>query len=91
LSDLYHSACPYDCPDVCAFLVRPAAGGSLEIEPDPLFPHGAGFICGKGARWDFIRKHASRLTIPLRRGSLMEEDPVGRCMGALGIHDGKVH
>jgi len=82
LSDLYHSACPYDCPDVCAFLVRPAAGGSLEIEPDPLFPHGAGFICGKGARWDFIRKHASRLTIPLRReGPSWKRIPWGDAWG----------
>lgn len=67
MSDHFHSACPYDCPDTCAFLVKTASGGGLEIEPDPLFPLGAGFICKKGARWDSIRRHGSRLTTPLMK------------------------
>ncbi|MDO9509394.1 MAG: molybdopterin-dependent oxidoreductase [Thermovirgaceae bacterium] len=61
------TACPYDCPDACPFLARKESGGSLSIGPNPEFPLGGGFICPKGARWDLVRKHPSRLKTPLRR------------------------
>lgn len=61
------TACPYDCPDACPFLVKKVSNGSLEIASNPDFPAGGNFICPKGSRWDLVRRHPARLRSPLLR------------------------
>jgi anaerobic selenocysteine-containing dehydrogenase len=67
LANFIHTACPYDCPDACSFLVRKESDGSLDIKPNPEMPIGEKFICPKGSRWDRVRNHPSRITTPLKR------------------------
>lgn len=67
LANSINTACPYDCPDACSFLVRKVSDGSLDIQPDPDLPIGEKFICPKGSRWDRVRNHPSRIKTPLMR------------------------
>ncbi|MCA1657327.1 MAG: molybdopterin-dependent oxidoreductase, partial [Actinobacteria bacterium] len=41
------AACPHDCPDTCAMLVKVEDGRATEIAGNPGQPVTAGFLCGK--------------------------------------------
>ncbi len=64
------SACPYDCPDACSFVVHSAADGAVRIRGNPDHPFTAGKICAKGAAWIRRLQSKARITTPLiKRGS----------------------
>src|SRR5690349_461938 len=60
-------ACPHDCPDTCAMLVRVEDGRAVEVRGDPDHPVTQGFLCTKVNRYLERTYHAGRLTTPLRR------------------------
>lgn len=62
------AACPHDCPDTCAMLVRVDAGGrAAGVEGNPEQPVTAGFLCGKVSNY-LDRVYADdRLLTPLLR------------------------
>ncbi|HEV2752447.1 MAG TPA: molybdopterin-dependent oxidoreductase, partial [Solirubrobacteraceae bacterium] len=41
------AACPHDCPDTCAMLVKVEDGRATEVTGNPDQPVTAGFLCGK--------------------------------------------
>src|SRR3954447_23860185 len=61
-------ACPHDCPDTCAMLVRVDGDGrAVEVRGDPDHPIAAGFLCGKVSNY-LDRVYADdRLLRPLLR------------------------
>ena len=60
-------ACPHDCPDTCAMLVRVEDGRAVEVRGDPDHPVTQGFLCTKVNRYLERTYHRDRLTTPLRR------------------------
>lgn len=61
------SACPHDCPDTCAMLVRVEDGRAVDVRGDPAHPVTQGFLCAKVNRYLERTYHPDRLTRPLRR------------------------
>jgi anaerobic selenocysteine-containing dehydrogenase len=75
VSELRHSACPLDCPDLCGLdVVVDDRGRVTEVDGDTRGPITNGFICGK------VRKIADhlycdeRVTTPLVRAGAKGED-----------------
>jgi anaerobic selenocysteine-containing dehydrogenase len=65
---VFHSACPHDCPSTCALEVdrlNPATIGRVRGASGN--PYTAGVICAKVARYAERVHHPGRLTRPLRR------------------------
>ena len=60
-------ACPHDCPDTCAMLVRVQDGRAIEVRGDPDHPVTQGFLCAKVNRYTERTYHPERLLYPLRR------------------------
>jgi anaerobic selenocysteine-containing dehydrogenase len=61
------AACPHDCPDTCAMLVRVEHGRAVEVRGDPDHPVTQGFLCAKVNRYLDRTYSADRLTVPMRR------------------------
>ena len=66
-TELRHTHCVMDCPDVCSLEVGVEAGRVVSIGPGDGHPDTAGFICSKIANFDKRLYHESRLLHPLRR------------------------
>ncbi len=65
---VFHSACPHDCPSTCALEVErldPATIGRVRGASANTYT--AGVICAKVARYAERVHHPDRLTVPLRR------------------------
>jgi anaerobic selenocysteine-containing dehydrogenase len=65
---VFHSACPHDCPSTCALEVErldPATIG--RVRGASANPYTSGVICAKVARYAERVHHPGRLTRPLRR------------------------
>jgi anaerobic selenocysteine-containing dehydrogenase len=66
--DLYHSACPHDCPSTCALLVERKDAHTIgRIHGDPDNSYTAGVVCAKVARYSERVHNPDRLKTPLRR------------------------
>ncbi|MFT5182719.1 MAG: anaerobic selenocysteine-containing dehydrogenase [Alphaproteobacteria bacterium] len=66
--EIFHSACPHDCPSTCALEVErldPKTIGRVRGAADN--PYTAGVICAKVARYAERTHHPDRLLTPLRR------------------------
>ncbi len=66
--ELFHSACPHDCPSTCALEVEridPKTIGRVRGAADN--PYTSGVICAKVARYAERLHHPDRLLTPLRR------------------------
>ncbi|WP_420393524.1 molybdopterin-dependent oxidoreductase [Acuticoccus sp.] len=61
------SACPHDCPSVCALEVEVADGRIGRVRGAADNTYTAGVICAKVARYAERAHHPDRLTAPLRR------------------------
>ncbi len=66
--ELFHSACPHDCPSTCALVVERLDAQTIgKLRGDPENTYTAGVICAKVARYAERVHHPDRLTQPLRR------------------------
>jgi len=66
--EIVHSACPHDCPSVCALEVErlsPTRIGKVRGARDNDYTRGV--VCAKVARYSERVHHEARLTTPLRR------------------------
>ncbi len=66
--ELFHSACPHDCPSTCALEVErldPQTIGRVRGAADN--PYTSGVVCAKVARYAERTHHPDRLWTPLRR------------------------
>jgi anaerobic selenocysteine-containing dehydrogenase len=66
--ELFHSACPHDCPSTCALVVErldPKTIGRVRGAADN--PYTSGVVCAKVARYAERTHHPDRLVTPLRR------------------------
>jgi anaerobic selenocysteine-containing dehydrogenase len=61
------AACPHDCPDTCALLVKVEDGVATEVRGDPEHPTTAGVLCTKVSRYVERTYHPDRLLYPMRR------------------------
>lgn len=61
------AACPHDCPDTCALLVKVEDGVATEVRGDPDHPSTAGALCTKVARYTERTYHKDRLLYPMQR------------------------
>jgi len=65
---LFHSACPHDCPSTCALEVERIAPQTIgRVRGASANTYTAGVICAKVARYAERVHHPDRLTKPLRR------------------------
>ncbi|MBX9682504.1 MAG: molybdopterin oxidoreductase family protein [Hyphomicrobium sp.] len=66
-SELFHGACPHDCPDTCAMVYEVKAGKLVDVRGNKDHPITRGGLCVKLK--DFHDHHANpdRLMYPLRR------------------------
>jgi anaerobic selenocysteine-containing dehydrogenase len=64
---IVHAACPHDCPDTCAMLVKVEDGRAVSVEGDPRHPTTRGFLCTKVARYLERVYNPDRLLYPMRR------------------------
>ncbi len=58
------SACTYDCPDACSFVVDHDAGGRLRVRGNPDHPFTRGRVCPKGASWPERLARSDRIVRP---------------------------
>ena len=58
------SACTYDCPDACSFVVDHDAGGPLRVRGNPDHPFTRGRVCPKGASWPERLARSDRIVRP---------------------------
>ena len=66
--ELFHSACPHDCPSTCALVVERLDAQTIgKLRGDPENTYTAGVICAKVARYAERVHHPDRLAQPLRR------------------------
>lgn len=61
------AACPHDCPDTCAMLVKVKDGRAISVSGDPTHPVTQGFLCAKVSRYVERTYHPERLLYPQRR------------------------
>ena len=65
---LVRGACPHDCPDTCAWVVRVENGRAVELKGDPDHPFTSGGLCAKVNHYLEDRVYnVDRLLHPLRR------------------------
>ncbi len=60
-------ACPHDCPDTCAFVVRVERGKAISIQGDPSHPITQGFLCVKLNHYLEWVYNPRRVLYPYRR------------------------
>jgi anaerobic selenocysteine-containing dehydrogenase len=67
-ADVVHSACPHDCPSVCALEVERLDTRRIgRVRGASEHPYTAGVVCAKVGRYAERVHHPDRLTVPLRR------------------------
>ncbi len=66
-TQIIRAACPHDCPDTCAMLVKVRDGRAIEIKGDPTHPNTAGVLCTKVSRYLERTYHPDRILHPMRR------------------------
>lgn len=64
---IVRAACPHDCPDTCAMLVKVADGRAVGVTGDPHHPFTRGSLCTKVANYHERTHSADRLKTCLRR------------------------
>ncbi|MBA3947761.1 MAG: molybdopterin oxidoreductase family protein [Herpetosiphonaceae bacterium] len=64
---IVRGACPHDCPDTCAMLVKVKDGKAISVGGDPSHPVTQGFLCAKVSRYVERTYHPGRLLYPQRR------------------------
>ncbi|MBS28445.1 MAG: dehydrogenase [Alphaproteobacteria bacterium] len=65
---VFHSACPHDCPSTCALEVDRLDPQTIgRVRGASANPYTSGVICAKVARYAERVHHPERLTVPLRR------------------------
>ena len=64
---IVRGACPHDCPDTCAMLVKVKDGRAISVVGDPAHPITQGFLCAKVSRYVERTYHEGRVLHPLRR------------------------
>lgn len=62
-----YSACTYDCPDACSFIVEKGDGGEISIKGAKEHPVTRGVVCKKGKEWPKRLASPERITTPLLR------------------------
>ena len=60
-------ACPHDCPDTCAMLVKVQDGVAIKVQGDPDHPPTHGALCTKVSRYIERTYHPERVLTPLKR------------------------
>ncbi len=66
--ELFHSACPHDCPSTCALEVERIDAKTIgRVRGAADNPYTSGVICAKVARYAERTHHPDRLLTPLRR------------------------
>ncbi len=67
-ADVAHSACPHDCPSVCALEVERLDSRRIgRVRGASENPYTAGVVCAKVGRYAERVHHPDRLSLPLRR------------------------
>lgn len=64
---IVRGACPHDCPDTCAMIVKVKDGRAVSVGGDPHHPVTQGFLCAKVSRYVERTYHEGRVLYPLRR------------------------
>jgi anaerobic selenocysteine-containing dehydrogenase len=64
---VFHSVCPFDCPDQCGLLVHKENGKIVRVEGDPKHPVTRGHICNKVRNITQRIYDQARLQYPLKR------------------------
>ncbi len=64
---IVRGACPHDCPDTCAMLIKVQDGRAISVAGDPDHPVTQGFLCAKVSRYLERTYHADRILHPMRR------------------------
>ncbi|MDH3737930.1 MAG: molybdopterin-dependent oxidoreductase, partial [Alphaproteobacteria bacterium] len=66
--EIFHSACPHDCPSTCALEVERLDLNTIgRVRGAAANPYTSGVICAKVARYAERTHHPDRLLTPLRR------------------------
>lgn len=66
--EVHYSACPHDCPSVCALDVEVEDGVRIgRVRGGKRNPYTAGVVCAKVARYAERQHHPDRLKTPLRK------------------------
>ena len=64
---IIHAACPHDCPDTCAMIVKVEGGRATQVSGDPDHPPTQGFLCTKVTRYLERVYNPGRVLYPMRR------------------------
>src|SRR5919202_413485 len=64
---IVRAACPHDCPDTCAMLVRVERGRAVAVAGDPAHPFTRGSLCTKVANYHERTHSPDRVKTCLRR------------------------
>lgn len=67
MANVFHSACPLNCWDSCAFKVTVDNGKVIKIEGDENHPITKGKICGRGRMLEKRINSSERLLYPLKK------------------------
>src|SRR5262249_53029740 len=74
--EIWHSACPHDCPSTCALEVEKLSPTRIgRVHGAKANPYTAGVVCAKVARYAERQHHPDRLARPLK---LVGDKGVGR-------------
>jgi anaerobic selenocysteine-containing dehydrogenase len=66
--EIWHSACPHDCPSTCALEVEKLSPTRIgRVHGAKANPYTAGVVCAKVARYAERQHHPDRLAQPLKR------------------------
>ena len=67
MTEIYHGACPHDCPDTCAWLVKVENDEALAVIGDPNHPFTAGTLCSKLKHYERRTHSDQRVLYPQKR------------------------
>src|ERR1700740_2564365 len=67
MKQVFHAACPHDCPDACGVLITVEDGRATRIQGDPEHPVTRGFLCAKVAKYLDRVYSPDRVLYPMRR------------------------